>query len=116
MLLDEKSQELTIQSARGIAHEIINKTRIKLGERISGLAAAKKEAFLIDERCKDNRITAYLKRPYLGTSMVIPLKMANRAIGVMNLGTLESSANRLKKEDLKLMQKLADFTTLAIRI
>lgn len=116
MLLDENTDELTIHSARGIAPEIINNTRVKLGERIAGVAAKKQEAYLIDEHFNDNRIKPYLERPYLSSSMVIPLKMENRAIGVMNLSTLDSSPARFKKEDLKLMQKLVDFTTLAIQI
>jgi ligand-binding sensor protein/putative methionine-R-sulfoxide reductase with GAF domain len=116
MLLDEKTDELTIQSAKGIAHEIINNTRVKLGNRICGIAAKEAEAFLIDEHFKDNRILSYLERPYLSSSMIIPLKIENRAIGVMNLGALETSPVRFKRDDLKLMQKLVDFTTLAISI
>jgi ligand-binding sensor protein len=116
MLLDEQSDELTIHSARGIAHEIINNTRVKLGERISGIAAKKQEAFLIDEHSNDNRITPYLERPYLSSSMVIPLKIEHQAVGVMNLGTLDSSPARFKRQDLQLMQKLVNFTALAIRI
>ena len=116
MLLDEKGEELTIHSARGIPHEIINNTRVKLGSRISGIAAKKGEAFLINEDLKDNRIQAYLERPYLSSSMVVPLRMENRTIGVMNLGAMETSPARFKRDDLRLMQKLVDFTTLAIRI
>jgi transcriptional regulator with GAF, ATPase, and Fis domain len=116
MLLDEKTDELRIHSARGIAHEIINNTRVKLGNRISGVAAKRGESFLIDEHLRDNKIMPYLERPYLSSSMVIPLRIENRSIGVMNLGTLDSSPARFKREDLKLMQKLVDFTTLAIRV
>jgi transcriptional regulator with GAF, ATPase, and Fis domain len=116
MLLDEKSDELSIHSARGIAHEIINNTRVKLGNRISGIAAKRQEAFLIDEHFKDNMITPHMERPYLSSSMVVPLKIENRTIGVMNLGALETSPVRFKRDDLKLMQKLVDFTTLAIQL
>jgi ligand-binding sensor protein/putative methionine-R-sulfoxide reductase with GAF domain len=116
MLLDDKTDELTIHSARGIAHEIINNTRVKLGSRIAGVAAKRGEALLIDEHHKDTRISPYLERPYLSSSMVVPLKMENRTIGVMNLGALETSPARFKKEDLRLMQKLVDFTTLAIQV
>jgi len=116
MLLDEKTDELTIQSAKGIAHEVINNTHVRLGNRIAGVAAKEGEAFLIDEHFKDNRIRPYLERPYLSSSMVIPLKIENKAVGVMNLGALATSPVRFKRDDLKLMQKLVDFTTLAIRI
>ncbi len=116
MLLNEKTDELSIHSARGIAHEIINNTRVKLGNRISGIAAKRGEAFLIDEHFRDNRVMPYLERPYLSSSVVIPIRIENQSIGVMNLGTLDSSPARFKNEDLKLMQKLVDFTTLAIRV
>ena len=116
MLLDEESDELAIHSARGIAPDIINNTRVKLGERISGIAAKKQEAFLIDEHLNDNRITPYMERPYLSSAMVIPLKIEHQAVGVMNLGTLDSSPARFNWQDLQLIQKLINFTTLAIRV
>ena len=40
MLLDGKTQELTIRSAQGLKNEIIKKARVRLGSGVSGKVAA----------------------------------------------------------------------------
>jgi ligand-binding sensor protein len=115
MFLDKKKDELTIRSSKGIPEEIVSNTRVRLGEGISGIAAKEMTPFLINENLMDNRIRPYLKRPYISSSMVLPLKINNRVLGVMNLAALKTSAIRFSNDSLKLMHKLIDLATVALQ-
>lgn len=115
MFFSKTSDELTIQAARGIPEEIVQKTRVKLGEGISGIAAKERKSFLIDENLKDNRIRSYLTRPYINSSMVIPIDVREKTVGVINLGALQTSPVKFNTDTVKLMHKLIGLTTIALR-
>lgn len=115
MRYDKANNELSIRVSRGIPEEIVKNTRIKTGDGIAGIVAEEGESVLIDENTKDNRIVQHLKRPYLGSSMVVPLKTQNRVVGVMNLAALSTSSVRFNQDNLSIVNKLADLATLAIQ-
>ncbi|MBL7131853.1 MAG: GAF domain-containing protein [Candidatus Omnitrophica bacterium] len=46
--------------------------------------------------------------------MVIPLKIENRVVGVMNIGVLTTSSVRFNQNNIKLMKRLLDLAALAI--
>ena len=112
MLLDKARSELTIKASRGLTEDIVNSTKTRLGKGIAGFAAKEGESFFRDNTTKDNRIKKYLTRPQIKSSMVVPLKVEERVIGVMNLGALGSSA-AFTNDSLKLMHKLMDLATVA---
>jgi len=114
MFLDQKRKNLSILSSKGIPEDIASKTRVKIGEGISGIAAKEGRSFLIDDNLKDNRIRPYLNRPYIGSSMIVPLKVENRVVGVMNLGAKKASKVRFNAHNLKLMHRLVNLVTVAI--
>ncbi|MFC1709995.1 GAF domain-containing protein [Candidatus Omnitrophota bacterium] len=114
MFLDRESNELTIKASKGIPDEIVKNTRVKVGSSVSGIAAKEGRPFLLDDKVSDNRIKRYLKRPQISSSMVIPLKIENDVVGVMNVGALETSPVRFTQTNLKLMNRLLDLAALAI--
>jgi len=114
MFLDEERQNLTIRASRGIPEEIVKRAKVRLGEGISGIAAKEEKSFLIDNNIKDNRIKSYLKRPYIGSSMVVPIKVENRVEGIMNLGALKTSAVRFNEDNLQLVSKIIGLITMAM--
>jgi len=114
MFFDESQKNFTIWASKGIPDEIARNTRVKLGEGISGIAAQEEKSFLIDDNTRDGRIRPYLNRPFIGSAMVLPIKIENRVVGVMNLGTLKTSSVRFDADNLRMMKKLVDLATVAI--
>ena len=115
MLLDDKKEAMKILASRGIADEIVRNTKVRSGEGISGIALRDRESFLIGDNMVDNRIRPYLSRPYISSSMVLPLKIEDEVMGVINLGTLQTSRVRFNKDKMSLVNRLVDLVTTAIR-
>ena len=115
MLLDDKKEAMKILASRGIADEIVRNTKVRLGEGISGIALRDRESFLIGDNMVDNRIRPYLSRPYISSSMVLPLKIEDEVMGVINLGTLQTSRVRFNKDKMSFVNRLVDLVTTAIR-
>ena len=116
MLLDDKKEAMKILASRGIADEIVRNTKVRSGEGISGIALRERESFLINDNIMvDNRIRPYLSRPYISSSMVLPLKIEDEVMGVINLGTLQTSQVRFNKDKMSLVNRLVDLVTTAIR-
>ena len=114
MFVDESRQNLTIEASRGIPDDITKKTRVRIGYGIAGMAARDGHSFLINENTQNNRIRPYLSRPYLGSSMVLPIKVGERVIGVMNLGTLKDSLVKFDHTNVQTMDKLLDLVAAAV--
>ena len=114
MWFDKVNSELTIQASRGISKDIVRNTRVKLGSNVSGIAVKEGESFLIDEHTQDNRITQYLERQNLRSSMVIPFKIEDEVAGVINIGTLSTSSVSFTRNNLNLMKRLLDLVSLAL--
>jgi ligand-binding sensor protein len=106
LLLEKNKQDLTIRAARGLPDNIIRDTRIKLGDGICGTVAMDNRPLLIDDQLSDNRIKKFLNRPYLKSSMILPIGTAEKAIGTVNLGTLESSPVKFNAANLESMDKV----------
>jgi ligand-binding sensor protein len=114
MFFDDIQKILTIRASKGIPDEIARDTKVKLGEGISGIAAQDGKSFLINEDFKDNRIRPYLNRPYLSSSMILPIKAENRIVGVINLGTMKTSPVKFDLDNMQIMNRLIDLVGVAI--
>ncbi len=114
MFLDERQENLTIHASRGIPNEVVRRTKVRLGEGISGIAAKQGRPFVIDENLREAEILPYLRRPYLRSSMVLPIKVEKRVVGVMNLGALQTSPVRFNMDKAQLMNKLIGLVSTAI--
>jgi len=72
------------------------------------------KSFLIDDNLQDNRIKQYLSRPSIVSSMVIPIKVEEKVLGVMNLGAARSSDVRFNPGSVRVVNSLVDLATLAV--
>src|ERR1700736_404635 len=53
LLLNEKTQELYFRFQVGYARELAERMRIKVGEGVTGIAAQRREAILVDDVSKE---------------------------------------------------------------
>ena len=87
LLLNEKAQELRIRFQVGYAREVAERVKIKIGEGVTGLAAQRGEAILVDDVSKHPEYIS--AAPNVRSELAIPLIVKNRVIGVLNLETHE---------------------------
>ncbi|MCK4389266.1 MAG: GAF domain-containing protein [Desulfobacterales bacterium] len=106
MLLDDKSQTLSIATAEGLDESIVTKTTIPLGEGIAGKVAQSGEAILVEDIEKDSRFHK-ANAPKYGTSSFIcmPLRSHWRVMGVLNLSK-RGDRKAFSESDLKFLRTL----------
>jgi nitrate/nitrite-specific signal transduction histidine kinase len=108
MMLDEKTNELTIVAQEGMGPEA--RPSIKLGEGIIGAATKSGEAFY-----RDGALTDLKNVDYLHPLAVIPLKIAEeRVIGVIVIYKLLLKKQRFSAVDYELFTMLAGHAATAL--
>jgi putative nucleotidyltransferase with HDIG domain len=103
MLLDEKGEELSIRLAHGLSDDIVEKTKVRLGERVSGRVAASGEPVLIKGQEGDDS----------DSSLCVPLLANRQVLGVLNIRT-KTDGSDFTQQDLELAIQLANIAAAAI--
>jgi response regulator RpfG family c-di-GMP phosphodiesterase/nitrogen-specific signal transduction histidine kinase len=102
MLSDDVTGELKIQSARGLADDIIKRTRIRPGDQICGWVAMEGKPLLIEDIENDPRFGKRNIPQYNTKSLLsIPLKIRDRVVGVLNMNN-KKTAEPFVAQDLQL--------------
>lgn len=115
MLLDEKKGELSIRVSRGLENKkSILQSRLKVGEGIAGKAAQDKMSMIIHGTEGDAAIRHMLNRPEIKTSLVVPLLVKEKVVGVLNLYT-KTADTTLMQHAAADIEKLSAFVATAIR-
>lgn len=83
LLLNEKTQELYFRFQVGYSPEVAERIRIKVGEGVTGIAAQRREAILVDDVSKDPRYISAI--PTVRSELAVPLIVKNRLIGVIDI-------------------------------
>ena len=92
MLSDDLPSELTVKGAVGLDDEIIKRTRIKFGDKISGWVAQEGKPLFIENIELDPRFSQKSISQYTTKSLLsLPLKIGDRVIGVLNLNNKKTS-------------------------
>ncbi len=99
LLLNEKTQDLRIRFQVGYAREVAERIKIKIGQGVTGQAAQRREAILVDDVSKHPEYIS--GAPDVRSELAIPLIVKNRVIGVLNLETHE--AGRFTDEHKRLL-------------
>lgn len=87
LLLNDKTQELYIRFQVGYSKEVADRTRIKVGEGITGIAAQTREAVMVNDVSLDSRYID--KVPNVCSELAVPLIVKNKVIGVINIDAEE---------------------------
>lgn len=83
LLLNEKTQDLRIRFQVGYSREVAERTRVKVGEGVSGIAAQKREPVLVGDVTKESRYISAV--PNVRSELALPLIVKNRVIGVIDI-------------------------------
>ncbi len=87
LLVNEKAQDLRIRFQVGYARETAERTKVKIGEGVTGLAAQRREAVLVDDVSKHPEYIPAVEG--VRSELAVPLIIKNRVIGVLNLEAQE---------------------------
>src|ERR1700726_4669997 len=87
LLLNEKTQELRFRFQVGYPSEFAERSRIKVGEGVTGQAAQLRQAVLINDVTQDPRYIEAV--PNVRSELAIPLITKNRVIGVIDIEARE---------------------------
>jgi len=99
LLLNEKTQELYFRFQVGYAREIAERMRIKVGEGVTGIAAQRREAILVDDVAK---YPQYISAAHnVRSELAVPLIVKNRLIGVIDIESPEP--NHFTEEHKRLL-------------
>jgi len=119
MLLDDKTDELMLRVVRGLKEELPKKNVIlKIGEGIAGRVVETNQPMLVNEGHLDPRFKHFkesAERERKVRSMVcVPLTIADKAFGVINIVNKLTPDAQFDESDLKLLQALAAQAAVAI--
>lgn len=83
LLLNERTQELRFRFQIGHLREVAEKTRVKVGEGVTGRAVQERRAILVNDVSKE---AAYIPAmPHVHSELAVPLITKNRVIGVIDI-------------------------------
>jgi phosphoserine phosphatase RsbU/P len=103
LLLNEKIQELRIRFQVGYPREVAERTRVKVGQGVTGMAALRNEAILVGDVSEDPRYISGATN--VRSELAVPLIVKNRLIGVINLESRQP--NYFTEEHKRLLTLIA---------
>lgn len=103
MLIDKDSGVLNIEVARGFSRRIVSKTKLKVGEGITGWVAKEGKSLLAPDVTKDAKYVKIDKN--IKSELAVPLILEDEVIGVVNVDSTRASA--FTNEDMEMLFTLA---------
>ena len=107
MLLEEDGQTLTLVASYGLPNEVPIGETIRVGESVAGRVLATGKPLLLGSIDQDAFVNFVPKSREISSSIVVPLRVQGRGIGVLNLAVTESP-EQFGDEDLRVAQMFAD--------
>ncbi len=113
MILDNKSNVLSIKASKGIDRRVIDNLRVRIGEGISGSVAARGISVMV--RNIEDEVPSWKNRSVYKTKsfIAIPLKLEDRVIGVVNVSD-KVSGGSFSDQDMELLQSFVSFASIAL--
>lgn len=115
MLCDDLTGDLAIRSARGLDEQIVQNTRIRVGDRIAGWVAQEGKPLLIDDIETDPQFSRKnIDGQYRSRSLLsLPLKRNGQVVGVLNLNNKKNEGS-FTDQDLRLATALGERISLLV--
>ena len=112
LLLDEVSNELVAQSAKGIEEEVEQGVRIPVGRGFAGRIAARRSPVAIEDVDHADILNPILRDKGIRSLLGVPLLVEGRVIGVLHVGSLVR--RHFDERETNLLQLAADRAAIAI--
>jgi transcriptional regulator with GAF, ATPase, and Fis domain len=114
MTYNQQTEDLTVVASQGL-NPSAAQNRTKLGEGIAGMAAQEQETYVIHgQNASSNRIKHLLRRPEIKHSIVMPIALENRVVGVLNLHTTKENP-RMSGDMEDILRHLSQLTSVAFQ-
>jgi len=107
MLLEEDGQTLTLVASYGLPSEVPVGHSVRVGESVSGRVLATGKPLLLGQVDKDAFVNFVPKEREISSSIVVPLRVQGRAIGVLSLA-IATASPQFDEDDLRVAQMFAD--------
>ena len=107
MLLEDDGLTLVLAASFGLPSEVPVGHSIKVGESVAGRVLATGRPLLLGKVESDSFINFVPKHRPISSSIVVPLRVQGRSIGVLSLAMSDGSPD-FTEEDLRLAQMFAD--------
>jgi signal transduction histidine kinase len=118
MLLDRERRTLRVAVGRGLQEAGRGPVEVKVGEGIAGKVVEMGEAVVVEDIEKDPRFGQTSDPRYGGGSFIcMPLRVAERIVGVVNLAKKEvapGTTGVFSQTDLQFLNALATYTAYAV--
>jgi signal transduction histidine kinase len=118
MLLDRERRTLRVAVGRGLQEAGRGPVEVKVGEGIAGKVVEMGEAVVVEDIEKDPRFGQQNDPRYGGGSFIcMPLRVAERIVGVVNLSKKEvapGTTGVFSQTDLQFLNALATYTAYAV--
>jgi signal transduction histidine kinase len=107
MLLDEDGRNLTLVASSGLPTEVPLGYRIGIGEGVAGRVLTTGKPLLLGQVDREAFVNFVPKSRSIASSVVVPLRIQGRSIGVLNVAISHRSPT-FTEEDLRVAQLFAD--------
>jgi ligand-binding sensor protein/putative methionine-R-sulfoxide reductase with GAF domain len=115
MLWDPDKQTLSIRASQGIPDEIVAQTQVSSGSGVAGLAFEQKRSFLISGDRSNIEIADRLTQPQIFSSLVVPIKSNDTALGVLNVASDRRMPVQFDDSSLALVTRAAALAAVALQ-
>ena len=114
MLLDSKTNELTIKATQSMSKEYINKNPLKLGDGIAGKVALENKPMAVYDILGDDNYKSkdIARKENLHSMLCIPLHVKGNVIGVLNLYTTQP--HHFSDYEINILTTVADAAAIVI--
>ncbi|MDQ3962897.1 MAG: GAF domain-containing protein [Actinomycetota bacterium] len=107
MLLDDGGQNLALVAASGLPPDVPIGARVPVGESVAGRVLATGQPLRLGQVDRDAFVNFIEKSRPIAASLVVPLRVQSRPIGVLSLATSDPS-HPFSDEDVRIAQMFAD--------
>jgi diguanylate cyclase (GGDEF)-like protein len=114
ILVSEPDDSMRIMLARGLPENVVEETRVRRGEGISGYVAENNHSLLVEDVEHDERFQRRNRERYYTNSFIsAPLSLHGSVRGVINVNN-KRNRDIFVYEDLKLLEALAGHAVVAL--